>query len=87
MENNTLVFLEDNEEKEYRVLMSVENVNGKNYVVYTNDEINDNGEIITYAATYEENEETGNIKLSSIKDDKDWEFVKDIINSIDKEEE
>jgi len=87
MENNKLVFIEDNEEKEYRVLLNIENVNGKNYVVYTNDEITENGEITTYAATYEENEETGNIKLSSIKDDKEWEFVKDIINSIDKEEE
>lgn len=87
MENNKLVFVEDNEEKEYRVLLNVENANGKNYVVYTDDEVNENGEIITYAANYEENEETGSIKLSSIKDDKDWEFIKDIVNSIDKEEE
>ena len=35
---------------------------------------------------YKLNEENGSIKLISIKDDKEWEFVKDIINSIDNEE-
>ncbi len=87
MEENKLVLVEEGEEVEYRVLLDVEGVDGKNYIVYTKDEKQSNGDIISYAATYEENENTGNIKLTSIKDDKEWEFIKDILNSLQNEEE
>lgn len=87
MENNELKLIEDGKEVTYRVLLNIEDVNNKNYVVYTKDETNDKGDIISYAAEYVENEETGNIKLISIKNDKEWEFIRDIINSITKEGE
>lgn len=86
MENNKLVLTVNDEEITYDILLNIEDVNGKNYVVYTNNEKNDNGDVITYVAEYKLNSETGNIKLISIKDDKEWEFVRDIINSIDNEE-
>ncbi len=86
MENNKLKLMENGEEVVYDILLNIEDVNGKNYVVYTKNEIDENKDIITYVAEYKLNEETGNIKLISIKDDKEWEFVKDIINSIDNEE-
>jgi len=82
MENNKLILTENGKEVEYRVLLNIEDVKEKNYVVYTKDEENDKGDILTYVAEYIENEETGNIKLISIKDDKEWEFIRDIINSI-----
>jgi len=80
MEGNKIVLTEDGVEKEYRV-------EGKNYIVYTNDEKNDDGDIISYAAEYVTNEETGNAKIISIKDDKTWEFIRDVLNSIQNEEE
>lgn len=87
MENNELKLIEDGKEVIYRVLINVEDVNGKNYVVYTKDELNEKGDILSYAAEYIENKETGNIKLISIKNDKEWEFIRDILNSINNEEE
>ena len=87
MEDNKLILLENGEEVEYRVLISIEDVEGKNYVVYTKDEVKDNGDVLTYAALYEKNEKTGNIKLTSIKNDKEWEFIVDVVNSIQNVEE
>lgn len=88
MENNKLIITENGIDVEYRVLLNIEDVEGKNYVIYTKDEENEKGEILTFVAEYIENKENGNIKLISIKDDKEWEFIRDILNSItDKEEE
>ncbi len=84
MENNKLIIEEDGKEKEYRVLLNVEDVEGKNFVVYTEDEIKD-GEVLCYAATY--TMEGDKPKLKSIKEDKDWEFVRDLINSLQNEGE
>lgn len=80
MENNELVLLENDQEVVYRVLLNIEDVEGKNYVVYTKDELDKNGDIITYVANYEEKKD--GIKLTSIKDDKEWELICDIVNSI-----
>jgi uncharacterized protein YrzB (UPF0473 family) len=87
MENNKIVLTVNGEDVEYRVLLNIEDVNGKNYVVYTNDEIKENGDVLSYVAEYVENKDTGNVKLISIKDDKEWEFIRDIVNSIQNEEE
>ncbi len=84
MEDNKLILIENGEEKEYRILFTIEDVNSKNYIVYTNDEVNSNGDTLTYAGIYEETE--NGIKLSSIKDDKEWEFIVDVVNSIQNEE-
>lgn len=82
MKDNKIVLVEEGKEVEYRVLIYVEGVNGKNYIVYTKDEKQENGDLISYAGTYVENENTGNIKITSIKDDKEWELVRDILNSL-----
>ena len=84
MENNKLIIEENGIIHEYRVLLNVEDVNGKNYVVYTEDE-NKDGDVLCYAATY--TLEEGKPKLKSIKDDKDWEFVRDLLNSLQNEGE
>lgn len=84
MENNKILILEDGKEKEYRVLLNVEGVDGKNFIVYTNDEKKDN-DTLCYAALYEEVD--GKFKLKSIKEDKDWEFVRDLLNSIQNTED
>lgn len=87
MENNRLVLTIDGKDIEYRILINVVDMEGKNYVVYTNDEVTEKGDILTYAAEYIENKETGNIKLISIKNDKTWEFIREILNSVQGEEE
>lgn len=82
MEDNKIILVEDGQEQEYRVLIDVLGVDGKNYIVYTKDEKQENGDLISYAGTYVENEKTGNIKITSIKEDSEWEFIKDILNSL-----
>ena len=52
MENNKIVLTVNGEDVEYRVLLNIEDVNGKNYVVYTNDEIKENGDVLSYVAEY-----------------------------------
>ena len=84
MENNKIFIEEDGKEKEYRVLLNVEGVDGKNYVVYTSDEKKDD-DTLCYAALYEETNDK--FKLKSIKEDKDWEFVRDLLNSIQNTED
>ena len=79
MENNKLILEIDGKEKEYRVLLNVENVEGKNYVIYTADEKKDEDTLV-YAAEYELIDNKPKIK--SIKDDKKWEFIKDLLNSL-----
>ena len=86
MEENKLILLENGEEAQYRVLVNIEDVNGKNYIVYSKDELNDNGDILSYVGTYTLKED-GNVKIISIKDDKTWEFIRDVLNSIQNEEE
>ena len=84
MENNKILILEDGEEVTYRVLLNVEDVDGKNFVVYTKDEKKEN-DTLCYAALHEIVD--GKYKLKSIKEDKDWEFVRDLLNSLQNSEE
>ena len=41
MENNELILVEEGQEVKYRILFSIEDVEGKNYIVYTKDEENE----------------------------------------------
>ena len=84
MESNKIFILEDGKEAQYRVILSTEMVDGKQFVVYTNDEKKDD-DVICYAALYEEVD--NKYKIKSIKEDKDWEFVRDLLNSIQNTED
>lgn len=79
MENNKLVVEVDGKEKEYRIILNVEDVEGKNYVIYTEDEVKE-GDTLCYAAEYEIVNDKP--KLKSIKDDRTWEFIRDLLNSL-----
>ena len=79
MEDNKIIITEDGKEVEYRVILTLENENNKNFIVYTKDE-KKGDDILSYAALYEKVD--GKYKLKSIKDDKDWEFIRDVLNSI-----
>lgn len=84
MESNKIFILEDGKEIEYRIILTTEMVDGKQFVVYTSDEKKDD-DIVCYAALYEEVD--NKYKIKSIKEDKDWEFVRDLLNSIQNTEE
>ncbi len=85
MENNKLILLENNKKCEYRIIYNIEDVNGKNYIVYTKDERNDESELITYASSYYINKE-GKLRINKIVDDDEWQLVEKIVNTLTSEE-
>ena len=87
--NNIInVINEYGETIECRVLFTVEDdKTNKNYIVYTNDEVMENGDIKTYASIYNPESDFDTIDLIPIKNKSDWEFIEKVLNSLQKEEE
>ncbi len=79
MENNEIKITVDGVTKTYRVILNLEDIDGKNFVIYTNDEKDEDG-IKCYASKYVLN--NGKLKLTQITDEKDYNFVCEVLNSI-----
>lgn len=79
MENNEIKITVDGVTKTYRVILNLEDIDGKNFVIYTNDEKYEDG-IKCYASKYALN--NGKLKLTQITDEKDYNFVCEVLNSI-----
>lgn len=79
MENNEIKITVDEVTKTYRVILNLEDIDGKNFVIYTDDEKDEDG-IKCYASKYVLN--NGKLKLTQITDEKDYNFVCEVLNSI-----
>ena len=79
MENNEIKITVDGVTKTYRVILNLEDIDGKNFVIYTDDEKEEDG-IKCYASKYVLN--NGKLKLTQITDEKDYNFVCEVLNSI-----
>lgn len=79
MENNEIKITIDGVTKTYRVILNLEDIDGKNFVIYTNDEKDEDG-IKCYASKYVLN--NGKLKLTQITDEKDYNFICEVLNSI-----
>lgn len=79
MENNEIKITIDGVTKTYRVILNLEDIDGKNFVIYTDDEKDEDG-IKCYASKYVLN--NGKLKLTQITDEKDYNFVCEVLNSI-----
>ena len=79
MENNEIKITVDGVTKTYRVILNLEDIDGKNFVIYTDDEKDEDG-IKCYASKYVLN--NGKLKLTQITDEKDYNFVSEVLNSI-----
>ena len=79
MENNEIKITVDGVTKTYRVILNLEDIDGKNFVIYTDDEKDEDG-IKCYASKYVLN--NGKLKLTQITDVKDYDFVCEVLNSI-----
>lgn len=71
------ILIDNKNKDEYNVLFKVEAENKKNYVVYTKNEKNKDGEIIAYAASYSMCE--GKQILEPVEDDNVLEFLDGIL--------
>lgn len=78
MKDNEIILLNDGIETKYKVLLKIEG-KGKTYLVYTNGEKNDDEETILQVGVLNKD------KITSIKEDKEWLLIRDIINSFEKE--
>ena len=79
MENNEIKITVDGVTKTYRVILNLEDIDGKNFVIYTNDEKDEDG-IKCYASKYVLN--NWKLKLTQITDEKDYNLVCEVLNSI-----
>lgn len=80
--NNNILKIIDNDgiEKEYKILCAFELAETeKNYVVYTDNSKNENGEVNVYASIYDPNDET---KLEDIQTDIEWEAVEEVLKEL-----
>ena len=85
MKENKFVMIDENGvEKEYDILFTFESEEtNKNYVVYTDNSIDKDGNVEVYASTYDPNDK--NSKLESIKTDKEWKVIETILDTIQEE--
>ncbi len=83
MKEGKIELLDNDVKKEYSIIFSFEQ-NDKNYIVYTDNSIDDDGFIKTYVGEYikEENEE----KLLPVDDEKVLAQVEKLLDRLDGEE-
>ncbi len=87
-EKNRYFTVTDNSGKtlEYEILFTFDSEEtGKSYIVFTDNSLDEDGSIITYAATYDKNGET--LALQDIKTDKEWDLIEHLLSSIEEASE
>ena len=78
VKDNELILMINEEKVKCKILLKIEKDN-KSYIVYTDNEKNENGETILQVGVLNKD------KVTSIKEDKEWLLIRDIINSFEKE--
>lgn len=83
------LFDEEGKEVEYEVLFTFEsNETNKNYIVYTDNTTDEEGNIKVYASIYEPNEDgtiNDNTILKPIETDAEWKVIETILDELQKE--
>ncbi len=85
MKNNKFTLIDENQnEVEYDVLFTFESEEtNKNYIVYTDQTKDENGNIKVYASIYDPNDP--NSKLEAIETDKEWKVIETILSTLQEE--
>lgn len=88
MKDNTLTLKDKNgEKKDYRILLDIEDTTNKiNYIIYTDDEINDKGETVCYASTYVRSAKGNMTKLKPVIMKEEFDFIEKILGSLEEKE-
>ena len=87
MKENKFTMIDENgEEHTYDVLFTFESEEThKNYIVYTNNTLDETGNVEVYASTYDPS--NPNSKLEAIETEKEWNLIFNILESIQKKME
>lgn len=84
------LFDEEGKEVEYEVLFTFEsNETNKNYIVYTDNEIDEEGNVKVYASIYEPKEDgtiDENTTLKPIETDAEWTKIQAILDELQKDD-
>ena len=85
MKKNTFSMLDENgNEVVYDVLFTFESEEtNKNYIVYTDNSKDENGNVQVYASTYDPEDPKG--KLEAIETDKEWKVIETILDTLQEE--
>ncbi len=85
MEKNKFSLIDDKgNEVIYDVLFTFESdETNKNYIVYTDNSKDDNGNVQVYASTYQPNEDK--TRLEPIETKKEWTVIETILNTLQEE--
>ena len=85
MENNKFVMIDENgQEREYDVLFTFESEEThKNYIVYTDNTKDAEGNVEVYASIYDPNDP--NSKLEAIETEKEWKVIETILETLQEE--
>ena len=83
--NIMITTLPDGTKEEVEVLLAFKfNDNNKEYVIYTKNEIDDNGNVTIYISNVERN--GNNVTLSTVADDNEWTRIKNVLRELSKSE-
>ena len=84
MKNNYITLKDkNNKKKDYRVLFNIEDTTNKlNYVIYTNDLKNKDGELKIFASSYVLSDAGNMTKFKPVETKEEFEFIEKILNSL-----
>lgn len=87
MDNKTFkVINKEGKEVVCEVLFTFESdETNKNYIVYTDNTKDEEGNVRVYASVYLVNEETGTTDLLPVETDKEWTIIETILDSVSEE--
>lgn len=76
---------EDGSTEEVEVILAFEfKDNQKEYVIYTRNETDDNGNVTVYVSNVDR--ESGEAKLLGVEDENEWNRIKDVLRELSKDE-
>ena len=83
--NIMITTLPDGTKEEVEVLLSFKfNDNNKEYVIYTKNEVDDNGNVTIYISNV--TRQGNNITLSTVSDENEWTRIKNVLRELSKSE-
>ncbi len=83
--NIMVTTLPNGSKEEVEVLLAFKfNDNNKEYVIYTKNELDDNGNVTIYVSNVTRNGD--NVTLSTVADDNEWTRIKNVLRELSKSE-
>ena len=83
--NVMITTMQDGSKEEVEVLLAFKfNDNNKEYVIYTKNEVDENGNVTIYISNVIRNGD--NVNLTTVSDDNEWTRIKNVLRELSKAE-